>query len=261
MPLSSHIVQHLTGEMSWLCSDSERLIHRSLANLGLLKENNVEPDGHMMLDLETWGTGARAVIIEAAAVDFDPTGTLLGDIPVPADCFYTPVDPQSCMNLGMEVDADTIYWWLKQDDGLRGRILTSHNVMVNVAAFKFLDSLNEWIKSHRIKYVWSHGATFDIPILMEYYRRLRRKLPFDHHDCRDTRTLFAMTDIDPEKWKEVTRREKKHHPLHDAWAQARAVQYCVQQEAHETGSADNTSGPGAVGREPSGQDNRDGAPS
>jgi hypothetical protein len=62
------------------------------------------PPCHVMLDLETWGTGNDAVVVSIGACKFDKNDIL--------DAFHVGVDPKSCMELGLKVDAGTILWWM-----------------------------------------------------------------------------------------------------------------------------------------------------
>jgi hypothetical protein len=62
------------------------------------------PPCHVMLDLETWGTGNKAVIVSIGACKFDRDNIL--------DAFHVGVDPTSCQTLGLEIDAGTVLWWM-----------------------------------------------------------------------------------------------------------------------------------------------------
>lgn len=193
-----------------------------------------QAESHIMLDLETWGTGARAVIVEIGAVVFEPLSELLPDEPNPVSCFYSLVSPQSGLHLGMEVDADTILWWLNQDEETRKRLTRAQELDSWKAVHTVLDNFNVWLQAKSAKYIWAHGATFDPVVLTEYYRRLRKEPPFNFRNVRDTRTLFSIASFNQAEWDSVMKRTKKHHPVYDAWAQARAVQYCLQKEEHES---------------------------
>ncbi len=202
-----------------------------------------DEDTHMMLDLETWGAGSRAVIVEAGACVFEPEGDVMPVEPIVDRCFYRAVDPQSALNLGMEVDASTILWWIGADESRRARVLDAHQNKKYAKVHEFLDSLGSWMVQHKVKYIWAHGATFDPVILQEYYRRLRKDQPFNFRNVRDTRTFYSMFDLTEEEWKEAMQRKEKHHPVYDAWAQARAIQYCLKKERDGEASAiNNTAG-------------------
>lgn len=69
---------------------------------------------NIMLDFETLGLSENAVLLSLGAVVFDPaTGELGGQ-------FYGNIDPR--LQPGREISADTVLWWLKQDDAARSKI-------------------------------------------------------------------------------------------------------------------------------------------
>jgi len=65
--------------------------------------------GHLMIDLETMGNVKNSAIVSIGAVEFNIEN---GDI---GEEFYAVVNLQSCLDKGMVVNGDTIYWWLNQD--------------------------------------------------------------------------------------------------------------------------------------------------
>jgi DNA polymerase III epsilon subunit-like protein len=64
-----------------------------------------------MLDLETLGTGNNACILSIGAVKFDPFGEGLQD----DSRFEVFIDPQSCTDAGLVIDASTVMWWMHPD--------------------------------------------------------------------------------------------------------------------------------------------------
>jgi len=82
------------------------------------------------------------------------------------------------------------------------------------ALHKFVSNFN-W---REIETIWSHGASFDIPILDYALRAASIKTPWAYNSVRDTRTLFSISP--PEK----IENELKHSALADAVAQAKMVQ-------------------------------------
>jgi DNA polymerase III epsilon subunit-like protein len=60
-----------------------------------------------MIDIETLGLGPGATILSIGAVRFSTDG--LGEE------FYREISLQSCQAVGLEIDADTLEWWLEQD--------------------------------------------------------------------------------------------------------------------------------------------------
>ena len=68
---------------------------------------------HLMLDIETMGNESFSSIVSIGAVEFDINTGKTGK------GFYTNVDLQSCINLGLIINASTVMWWLKQNEQAR----------------------------------------------------------------------------------------------------------------------------------------------
>lgn len=207
-------------------------------------------DKHVIIDIETLGTGSRALMLEVGATVFDPLADTLPENPPVTDLFYKPVDLKYELNLGFEVDADTIMWWLGQSEANRTRLTNSHEKKLGVPTHQVLDQLTNFLMSHRVKYVWAHGATFDPVILAEHYRRLKRDPPFNFRDVRDTRTVYSIASLTEDTWKVLMHNPKKHDPVYDAWTHARAINYCLNilSEADDKKPNDDNPGAGAVGQ-------------
>lgn len=248
-----NMCQHLTGEMSWLSGDSNVPIRDLLVHLLSTRKENSVPDvvnKHIVIDIETLGTGSRAAILEVGATVFDPLADDLPESPAVENIFYRQVDLQHELNLGFEVDASTIMWWIGQSEENRNRILEIHSKKSGLQTHTVLDNLTSFILAHRVKFIWAHGATFDPVILAEHFKRLKRDPPFNFRDVRDTRTLYAVASLEEETWKTLLHNPKKHHPVHDAWTHARAINYCLQllSEDDDKKADDNNPGAGAVGQ-------------
>lgn len=69
--------------------------------------------GHLMLDIETMGNESFSSIVSIGALEFDIETGKTGKE------FYVNVDLQSCMDLGLIVNASTIMWWLNQNEQAR----------------------------------------------------------------------------------------------------------------------------------------------
>jgi len=73
---------------------------------------------HLMIDLETMGSKSFASIVSIGAVEFNiKTGETGRE-------FYRNIDLRSCQSLGLEIDADTVYWWLKQSKEAKESLFT-----------------------------------------------------------------------------------------------------------------------------------------
>lgn len=197
---------------------------------------------HLMVDLETFGTGTKAPIVQIGAVQFDPVAGELG-----AE-FVVNVSLASNASLGRAIDPDTVLWWLGQErgdpcsveeaarrtaekDAARRSLMEGqrHSTHLSIA----LQSLMSWTHEvfpkapgafHAIEGVWSHGAPFDLPILADAYRdALNIREPWHYRTPRDTRTLFWLAGFNPSGKDIVPMEGVKHSALADAVWQARCV--------------------------------------
>lgn len=161
---------------------------------------------HIMLDLETLGKGGNAVISQIGGCIFQPCAKEWN-----VGSFQYYIDPQSCIDVGMKMDWDTIQWWLKQSEEARAGF--QGTTMSIVEALGILKQAS-W---STMRGVWSHGACFDIPILENAFKLCGQKTPWNFKTVRDTRTLFWLTNpVWPDN-------PVKHSAKHDAIAQAGAV--------------------------------------
>lgn len=165
----------------------------------------------VMLDLETFSTRGHAVILIIAGIKFgrnDPHYNLQD-----MDKFYAKVSVDSCKALGMHVDDKTKSWWREQKEDVQNEIFSEPREDLKTVLLRF----SKWYGSSRN--IWSHGATFDIPILSEAYARCGLEAPWKFWVARDTRTLFDIAG--------VTQKElpsgNEHNALHDCWRQVWGV--------------------------------------
>jgi DNA polymerase III epsilon subunit-like protein len=141
-------------------------------------------------DLETLGVDPGCVITQIGACAFD------ADNPTAEKQVFSEfVNPQSCLDLGMTVKWSTIAWWLVQPEAARKAMVTKETHHIS----KALDELRRWIVAvgdpAAIR-VWGHGATFDISLLEDAYRRSGVPVPWFYRNVRDLRTLRALAPDD-----------------------------------------------------------------
>ena len=180
----------------------------------------------MMVDLETCGVVSGSVILTIGAVRFDPrakflsaddlSGTGLDPLTMREDrAFYRRVDIDSCLDLGMTQDPDTMKWWSEQDPDARFEAFAADpRIKLREALLQFC----MWFKGTGAAKIWSHGATFDVAMVEGTCRHTELHIPWKFWDIRDTRTLYDFTGISPH------RPMNHHHALWDALHQAEAVQ-------------------------------------
>lgn len=140
---------------------------------------------HVMLDLETFSTAPDAAIVQIGAIQFDlEAKTWDYDAG-----FERTVTLQSSILAGGRVDPETIEWWRRQSTQARSSISWCLETGTLTSA---LDAFIKWFPKDTC--LWSHGASFDVPVLESAFRSDGRAVPWDHRRVRDTRTLFELAD-------------------------------------------------------------------
>lgn len=175
---------------------------------------------HFVVDIETLGNGNDAAIASIGVTTMSKI-THSDESMLRFAERYMLVDIQSCINAGLRVDGPTIEWWLKQPEAARAEISGEGAGKRSINIRRALHDLHLWMQevepNIQDRYVWSHGATFDIPILANAYRAINHDMPWQFRNVRDTRTLFDLAgDFEAPSKDEY---EPRHHALTDArWA-------------------------------------------
>ena len=165
---------------------------------------------HIMLDCETLGTTANAVILSIGAVKFDLVSDKIDDAG-----FYASIDIESNLEYGRRIQEDTLLWWLKQDAAAQQ---VFHEAKTNLA--EAMIDLSDWIGDDSYT-VWSNGADFDLPMLAHAYSQIGVEVPWKFWNSRCFRTyknLPGAKDI------RLPALGVKHNALSDAYQQAQTVQ-------------------------------------
>jgi len=161
-----------------------------------------------MIDLETFDTSPTAAIVQVGIAAFAPFGVECHQL------FDISVTLQSSILAGCSISSDTVGWWRKQSEAAKMSIsrdtVSLHQALVSLANVLPKDAV-----------VWSHGASFDIPVLEHAFRAVGEKTPWDHRNVRDTRTVFWLAER--YGWKKP-KREVPHVAILDALQQAQDVQ-------------------------------------
>jgi len=131
---------------------------------------------NIMLDLETMGTGYNSAIIAIGAVKFDINNGI-------TDKFYKVVDLNSCIKKGFDIDADNVYWWLRQSDQAKGE-LSKNLIHIKDALIQF----KGWIGKGNLQ-IWGNGSDFDNVILTNAFRKYGVTSPWPHYSNRCYRTI------------------------------------------------------------------------
>lgn len=193
---------------------------------------------HIMVDLETLGVGTMPVVLSIGAVRFDPDAADLAapslgncypttSVFMGAPAFHVCVDLESCVLNGGTVDRQAINFWAQPEQAEARK-----HAMPDDGTLKIADALRyftAWARHENDSpAIWSHGLLFDAAIIQRWCERMGVSWPFGYRDARDTRTLFAeagyVGGVDDYLHSMPFKPAIAHHPLYDAWWQARAVQ-------------------------------------
>ena len=166
-----------------------------------------------MVDCETLGTVADAVIMSIGAVRFDLTTGEIDDAG-----FYSSVSIESNLDYKRRIQEDTLLWWLKQSPAAQA-VFTEPKTTLETA----LCDLSDWINAvnHNDKHcVWSNGADFDLPMLAHAYTQVTVDIPWKFWNSRCVRTYKSLPQA---AHVNVTRKGTHHNALQDAIYQAQLV--------------------------------------
>lgn len=175
---------------------------------------------HVMVDLETLAKNPGSAISSIGAVAFDPRVKGLPPLAEMLEStgkFYTRVNLSSCLDLGLSIEGSTVAWWLRQDEEARTELGSA--ILSGGHIRDCLWLLRKWLQEVKPNRIWSHGSTFDLPILSYAMYKCGMQEPWDYRALRDTRTLFDLANY---SYKSAP--VGKHNALVDAYHQALAVQ-------------------------------------
>ena len=162
---------------------------------------------HIMIDLETMGISCISAIVSIGAVQFSLNGQV-------KDLYHVGVDLRSCVSVGMDLDSETVLWWLKQSKINQDRLLALQTISLQKAITGLFNSFNGLDKYKT--YLWSHGSNFDTVIIENACRLVGIPIWWKYSNVRDTRTLFDVYN-----YKYTAK--GGHDALEDARNQAEAV--------------------------------------
>lgn len=165
---------------------------------------------HIMLDLETLGTGPRAAIVAIGACEFDPHGTGIGIT------FYRRVSLASAMAHG-DVDPDTLLWWMKQSDDARASTFGGESSRLDAALTEFNGFAPRYTEG-----LWGNGATFDNVVIRSGFKAVGLDPAWSFRADKCYRTVINLLPED--KRPPFVRAGTAHNALDDAITQALYLQ-------------------------------------
>ena len=137
----------------------------------------------VMLDLETMGRKSNSALVSIGAVEFHlESGKTRRE-------FYKVIDLQSCLDVGLTIDASTVYFWLQQSQQARDAITKDKLLPLPTVLHMFSAWMEDCIADVGI---WGNGARFDIGLLEDAYLACNMKIPWNFRSERDVRTLVSF---------------------------------------------------------------------
>lgn len=162
-----------------------------------------------MIDHETLGTTADAVIISIGAVKFDlETGE------IDEEAFYRSISIDSNLEYKRRISEDTLIWWFKQDAAAQAVFYEPKERISDV-----LTEFSDWVGAGN-NTVWSNGADFDIPMLAHAYTQCGIEIPWKFWNSRCYRTYKNLPGA---KNIRIAPTGVKHNALADAYQQAQTL--------------------------------------
>lgn len=173
---------------------------------------------HVMLDLETMGNGSRAAIVAIGACEFDPVG--VGVLIDSSHWFYQQITLQSSVDAGLDIDANTVLWWLQQSDAARKSTFEGDKLWPLGDA---LHSFSQWMAPFgKDAAVWGNASTFDNVIIRSAYKAVKLPVPWGFRGDKCYRTVINLL---PEPRRPAFERSGiAHNALDDAINQALYLQ-------------------------------------
>ncbi|AFH22695.1 exonuclease [environmental Halophage eHP-32] len=127
----------------------------------------------VMIDIETLGREPGCVICSIGGAKFDTREV--------GETFEASVDITSCQEFGLEIDAETLTWWLTQSSEARAQLVGGDGLADTLADLnRFIGDADE---------VWANSPSFDLAILEAAFESCGVSAPWEFYEERDFRTI------------------------------------------------------------------------
>lgn len=137
---------------------------------------------HVMHDYESWALkSTKPCLISHGAVKFDGRDII--------DRFHVRIDPADCQRFGLEIEAETVEWWM---DDARAEARTQLGTMGKVDLVSALGGYAQWVgetPADQLGSSWSNGSNFDNARLKEIFRITGLEWPFSYKQEECYRTM------------------------------------------------------------------------
>lgn len=181
----------------------------------------------IMIDIETLGGPPRAIPVTIGVAVF----SLDGDTPV-SEKFQLHVHPGTAQKAGLEMDANTIMWWMQQSSEAQQSLISGSAISLKLALDKLAEKISEVRnRNHRGKInIWGNDPDFDMVILNSAYQACGLTTPWQFWETRSTRTMIELGErlFGFNKKRDFVREGTHHAADDDAEYQALLVRHLYQ---------------------------------
>lgn len=171
-------------------------------------------EADVMMDTESLGVSPGCVVLQVGLV-FMSRGAVV-------DRYSWVLDVQSQLDMGLVIEADTLFWWTGQPGDACSRMFglcaSDKRLLPSSVCLHVINAMN----GYRVLRIWANGAGHDLPIMSELFRRCILKKPWEHKQERCYRTVLAQYRDTPEVMA-VQRSGPAHDAAADADYQARSL--------------------------------------
>jgi hypothetical protein len=157
----------------------------------------------LMLDIETLGTDPGSVVFAIGAVKFDGDGV--------CDELFTSIRLASAQSAGLEIDADTVGWWIDQSTEAQKQLRGGESLRSALAELKRFAT--------DVETVWACSPAFDCVMLDSAFDAVDMSSPWRFYECRDYRTFRETLSTWPDREQDSV----DHNALEDARFQAECL--------------------------------------
>lgn len=183
----------------------------------------------MMIDLECAGPAPNGAIVSIGYCFFALEKGTIGPLEGKDAVGRIPVQVQSCVDIGMEIDENTLReFWLKQPDEVRNLWGESGAMPIDQALYALSARYQRFKFDGNYLNIWAYPATYDLSILDRAFVLAKVARPFGRQQYLCARSALKGIGFDrstvviPEKW------STKHVPELDAVRQAIQLQVALQ---------------------------------
>lgn len=144
----------------------------------------------VMLDLETFGKRAGCAVVSIGACTFLRDRQQTHNDQSTFHAFLS-LPEQLSAGVGMEMDAETVLWWMEQSAEAQKAITQGQKCAQHPS--RVLLDFAQWYQGVGGIAIWGNGSDFDLPILGALYAAYGMPVPWKYNAGRCCRTIMDLT--------------------------------------------------------------------